>query len=91
MDETKKTKRGFASMDPEKQREIARKGGRSVPAEKRSFSQSADLAASAGRKGGQSVDPKKRSFSVSSELASTAGKKGGHASHGGKKKPSAQP
>ncbi|HUZ67173.1 MAG TPA: KGG domain-containing protein, partial [Beijerinckiaceae bacterium] len=28
--------RGFASMDPEKQREIARKGGRSVPNEKRS-------------------------------------------------------
>ncbi|HET6374673.1 MAG TPA: KGG domain-containing protein, partial [Methylocella sp.] len=31
--------RGFASMDAEKQREIARKGGRSVPSEKRSFSQ----------------------------------------------------
>ena len=30
--------RGFASMDPEKQREIAAKGGESVPAAKRSFS-----------------------------------------------------
>jgi general stress protein YciG len=50
------SKRGFASMDPEKQREIARKGGQSVPVEKRSFSQNPELAARAGRKGGQSVD-----------------------------------
>ena len=46
--------RGFASMDVEKQREIARKGGRSVPDEKRSFSQNHQLASEAGRKGGHS-------------------------------------
>ena len=46
--------RGFASMDAEKQREIARKGGRSVPDEKRSFSRNRQLASEAGRKGGQS-------------------------------------
>ena len=45
--------RGFASMDPEKQREIARKGGESVPDDKRSFSQDHELAAEAGREGGQ--------------------------------------
>jgi general stress protein YciG len=45
--------RGFASMDEERQREIASKGGRSVPAEKRSFSQDRELASEAGRKGGQ--------------------------------------
>lgn len=45
--------RGFASMDRERQREIASKGGQSVSAEKRSFSQNRDLAAQAGRKGGQ--------------------------------------
>lgn len=39
-------------MDEEKQREIASKGGRSVAAEKRSFSRDRDLAADAGRKGG---------------------------------------
>jgi len=33
------SKRGFASMDGDRQREIASKGGKSVPAEKRSFSQ----------------------------------------------------
>jgi len=47
------SKRGFASMDAERQREIASKGGRSVPAEKRSFSQDRELASEAGRKGGQ--------------------------------------
>ncbi|GGK37214.1 general stress protein [Salinarimonas ramus] len=48
------SKRGFASMSPEKQREIASKGGQSVPASKRSFSQNRELASEAGRKGGQS-------------------------------------
>lgn len=46
--------RGFASMDRDKQREIARKGGRSVPNDKRSFSQNHELASQAGRKGGHS-------------------------------------
>jgi general stress protein YciG len=80
--EDKKVARGFASMDPEKQRAIARKGGLSVPGEKRSFSRSPELAAEAGRKGGQSVDSAKRSFSRNHTLASEAGRKGGHASHG---------
>lgn len=41
-------------MDPERRREIARKGGASVPADKRSFSKNRDLAISAGQKGGSS-------------------------------------
>jgi general stress protein YciG len=45
--------RGFASMDPAMQREIASKGGRSVPPEERSFSKDRALAAEAGRKGGE--------------------------------------
>ena len=52
---TSTSKRGFASMDEERQREIASKGGRSVPAEKRSFSQDRELASNAGRKGGQAT------------------------------------
>jgi general stress protein YciG len=47
------SQRGFASMDREKQRQIASKGGQSVPPEKRSFSQDRQLAAEAGRKGGE--------------------------------------
>ena len=86
MDEKRRTStRGFASMDPERQRAIARKGGESVPNEKRSFSQNPSLAAEAGRKGGQSVNPEKRSFSQDHNLASEAGRKGGHASHGSRK------
>lgn len=47
-----KSRRGFASMDPERRREIARKGGASVPADKRSYFKNRDLAASSGAKGG---------------------------------------
>jgi len=45
--------RGFASMDDDKQRDIARKGGESVPGEERSFSKDRELASEAGRKGGE--------------------------------------
>jgi general stress protein YciG len=48
------SKRGFASLSVEKRREIASQGGKSVPAEKRSFSQNRNLATEAGRKGGLS-------------------------------------
>lgn len=76
--------RGFAAMDDKKQREIASKGGQSVPDEKRSFSKDHQLAAEAGRKGGENVPDDKRSFSTDRGLASEAGRKGGHASHGGR-------
>jgi general stress protein YciG len=66
--------RGFAAMDPERQREIARKGGRSVPDEKRSFSQNRELAAAAGRKGGQESGG---NFANDRERAAAAGRKGG--------------
>lgn len=66
--------RGFAAMDPERQREIARKGGRSVPDEKRSFSQNRELAAAAGRKGGQESGG---NFAHDRERAAAAGRKGG--------------
>jgi general stress protein YciG len=55
--------RGFASMSPEKRREIASRGGKSVPAEKRTFSTDRTLAKEAGRRGGVSLEPEKRSFS----------------------------
>lgn len=44
--------RGFAAMDPQRQRALARLGGQSVPADKRSFSTNSTLAKSAGSKGG---------------------------------------
>jgi uncharacterized protein len=69
-------------MDEDRQREIARKGGESVPDEKRSFSKDHELASEAGRKGGQSVPDEKRSFSKDHELASEVGRKGGQSSGG---------
>ena len=72
--------RGFASMDADKQREIARKGGANVPHEKRSFAQNRALASEAGRKGGRAVSGSARSFSANRDLASRAGRKGGQAS-----------
>jgi uncharacterized protein len=74
------TPRGFASMDENKQREIARKGGANVPHEKRSFAQNRALASEAGRKGGRSVAPQHRSFAQNRALAAAAGRKGGQAS-----------
>jgi general stress protein YciG len=77
------SRRGFAAMDEEKQREIARKGGQSVAPEDRSFSKDRELASEAGRKGGESVAPEDRSFSRDRELAAEAGRKGGEAHRGG--------
>src|SRR5487761_428634 len=81
--EGRTSNRGFASMNQERQRQIASMGGKAGPDEKRSFSQTRRLAAEAGRKGGQSVPGSKRSFSQNPELAAEAGRKGGQASHGG--------
>jgi len=47
------SKRGFASMDPEKQREIARKGGRAAHEKGTAHEFTSEEAAAAGRKGGQ--------------------------------------
>lgn len=74
--ENGKSNRGFASMDETKQREIARKGGESVPHEKRSFSRDHALAAAAGRKGGQASGG---NFANNRERAAEAGRKGGQA------------
>lgn len=53
MDKTRN--RGFASMDSEKQREIARKGGRAAHEKKTAHQFTPDEAREAGRKGGQRV------------------------------------
>lgn len=47
------SERGFAFVDEDRQREIARKGGQNVPDDERSFSKDRELAAEAGRKGGE--------------------------------------
>ena len=47
--------RGFAAMDPERQREIARLGGRTAHQRQRAHRFTSEEARAAGRKGGQTV------------------------------------
>jgi hypothetical protein len=54
-DGEKKSNRGFASMDPAKQREIASKGGRAAHEKGTAHQFSANEAREAGRKGGGTV------------------------------------
>jgi uncharacterized protein len=79
-DQSQTSNRGFASMDQQKQREIASKGGRASGG---NFRNDPGRAAVAGRKGGQSVPASERSFSRNPALAAEAGRKGGEHRHGG--------
>ena len=53
VDGVRKERRGFASMTPEKQREIASKGGRAAHEKGTAHEWTPDEARAAGRKGGQ--------------------------------------
>ncbi|MBD0313737.1 MAG: stress-induced protein [Microcoleus sp. T3-bin5] len=72
----KQDRRGFASMDPEKQREIASKGGQAAHEKGTAHKFSSDEAREAGRKGGQSV-------SQNREHMAEIGRKGGEKSRKG--------
>jgi uncharacterized protein len=71
-----KSKRGFASMDPEAQREIASKGGRSAHAQGVAHEfESNEKAREAGRKGGKSVSRNREHMSEIGRLGGRAKKK----------------
>ena len=53
--ETKTRNRGFASMASEKQREIARKGGRAAHEKGKAHEFTSEEARQAGRKGGERI------------------------------------
>lgn len=58
-------------MTPERRREVCSLGGKSIPKEKRSFSQNRELAKAAGRKGG--LTPRRtKSKLTSAEINSLA-------------------
>jgi general stress protein YciG len=65
------SKRGFASMDPSKQREIASKGGRAAHSKGTAHEFSSDEARLAGRKGGEAVSRDRAHMSA-------IGREGGH-------------
>ena len=70
------SKRGFASMDSARQREIASKGGRAAHAKGTAHEFTSDEARVAGRKGGEAVSRDRQHMS-------TIGREGGH-SRGGR-------
>jgi uncharacterized protein len=65
------SKRGFASMDPAKQREIASKGGRAAHTKGTAHEFTSDEARVAGRKGGEAVSRDRAHMSA-------IGREGGH-------------
>ena len=65
-----KEDRGFASMDPVKQREIASKGGRAAHEKGTAHQWSSDEARNAGRKGGLASHRARRIRQDSDEFAS---------------------
>ncbi len=74
-------RRGFASMNPEKQREIASKGGKAAHAKGTAHEFTPEEAREAGRKGGQAAHAKGTAHEFTSEEARVAGRKGGQAAH----------
>lgn len=76
-----KNKRGFAAMDQDKQRGIARQGGRAAHESGRAHEFSTEEAREAGRKGGQIAHQKGVAHKFSPEEARLAGSKGGRAAH----------
>jgi len=76
--ETTSTKnRGFASMNSEKQREIARKGGRAAHQKGTAHEFTSDEARAAGRKGGERVSADRRHMAEIGRLGgrSSAGRR----------------
>ena len=65
------SKRGFASMDPSKQRELASKGGRAAHAKGTAHEFTSEEARVAGRKGGEAVSRDRAHMSA-------IGREGGH-------------
>lgn len=72
--------RGFASMDQEKQREIARKGGKVAHEKGTAHEFSSEEARAAGSKGGKVAHEKGSAHEFSPEEAREAGSKGGEVS-----------
>jgi general stress protein YciG len=76
--------RGFASMDPDKQKEIARLGGRTAHEKGRAHQFNSEEARAAGKKGGEIV-------SRNREHMSKIGRKGGEHSRSNRKNTGGMP
>jgi general stress protein YciG len=74
------TGRGFASMDPERQREIASHGGRAAHERGTAHEFTSDEARLAGSKGGKAAHLRGTAHEFDSTEARAAGRKGGEVS-----------
>lgn len=77
-EQQQKSTRGFASMDAEKQREIASKGGKAAHAKGTAHEFTSEEARIAGKKGGEKVSQNRAHMAE-------IGRKGGLSSHGGRR------
>lgn len=81
--DNQKDGRGFAGMDPERQREIASEGGKAAHASGNAHEFTSEEAREAGRKGGQAAHASGNAHEFDSKEAQGAGRKGSQASQGG--------
>jgi general stress protein YciG len=88
---TQKSRRGFAGMDPQKQKEIARKGGKAAHAKGTAHEFTPDEAREAGRKGGQAAHARGTAHQFTPEEAREAGRKGGRRSRGAEESEHTEP
>jgi general stress protein YciG len=70
-------RRGFASMEAARQREIASKGGKAAHEKGTAHEFTPEEARAAGRKGGQAAHSRGTAHRFTSEEARAAGRKGG--------------
>lgn len=79
-----KSNRGFASMDPQRQREIASEGGRAAHEKGTAHEFTSEEAREAGRKGGMARSANRRNaMNQSSGSSHASGSSGGNSSHSG--------
>ena len=77
-----KSNRGFASMDPQRQREIASEGGRAAHEKGTAHEFTSEEAREAGRKGGMARSANRRN-AMNGGGSGSHGNSGGSGSHGG--------
>lgn len=77
-----KSNRGFASMDPQRQREIASEGGRAAHEKGTAHEFTSEEAREAGRKGGMARSANRRN-AMNAPSGSSASSHGGSGSSGG--------
>ncbi|HEV7298167.1 MAG TPA: KGG domain-containing protein [Tepidisphaeraceae bacterium] len=91
MQQTNRQNRGFASMNAERQREIARKGGRAAHEKGTAHQFTSDEARAAGRKGGERVSQDRNHMATIGRMGGrrSAGRRGSNATAETKPNPGA--